>query len=384
MKTLIVFVDSLGPEQVRLFGDSLDFLAHRKNVTGTMGYTCGALPSLLTGKSPVEHGRMCLFTQPAQSDGAPLAALSWLGLLPRVIHQRGALRRRVGKIFARARRMDGYFELYKVPPQDFNWLDAPEKEDLFQTDAIEGFPTFLGAARRAGLSVYASPWQLNEQQRWQHAFDHLLNHAPDLSFLYTPVLDGILHRDGPDSKQAELAAQKIAGRIDRAQRILTRSSNQPVRVLVVGDHGMAAVKRVIDPRTLQLEKLSLRQFVDSTMIRLWGAGAEIEQARRRFEGAGLGGHWIAGADREERGIPARHDACGQAIYVLPEGSLFAPSYLGGAVKGMHGYDLSATSSQSAVLSSSASAAQLEATTDVAAWILEDLGVETNSETRCAA
>lgn len=384
MKTLVVFVDSLGPEQVPLFGDSLDFLGTRTSVRGTMGYTCGALPSLFTGRSPVEHGRMCLFSQPAEVDGSPLAALSWLGLLPKAVHQRGALRRRVGKIFARARRMNGYFELYKVPPEDFNWLDAPEKEDLFQADSIEGFPTFLGEARRAGLSVYASPWQLPERERWEHAFAHLRDHAPELSFLYTPVLDGILHRDGPDSQAARVAAQKVAGKIDRAQRILARAANQPVQVLVVGDHGMAAVKNIVDPRKLRLDQLSIRQFVDSTMIRLWGEEHDLEAAHQRFTNAGLGGHWIAGQDREKRGIPARNDSCGQAIYVLPEGSLFAPSYLGGAVNGMHGYDLSAVSSQSAVLSNSSSAASLEATTDVAAWVLGNLGLDVNTENRCAA
>jgi hypothetical protein len=384
MKTLIVFVDSLGPEQVRLFGESLDFLDHRKNVRGTMGYTCGALPSLFTGVSPVDPGGMCLFSQPHPSDGTPLAALSWLGLLPRAVHERGALRRRVGKIFARARRMNGYFELYKVPPEDFSWLDAPEKEDLFAADEIEGFPTFLGAARQAGLSVYASPWQLAEQQRWEHAYDHLRNHAPDLSFLYTPVLDGMLHQEGPDSVSAQVAAQKIAGKIDRAQRILTRASGQQVRVLVVGDHGMAKVKRIVDPRKVGLERLGLRKFVDSTMIRLWGAPPSLVQARARLESAAPGGHWIAGEDRERRGIPARNDACGQAIYVLQEGSLFAPSYLGGAVRGMHGYDLSAISSQSAILSNSASVTSLDATTDVASWVLDDLGVEFNSSARCAA
>ncbi len=380
MKVLVVFVDSLGPNQVPIFGDSLDFLEHRGNLRGTMGYTCGALPSILTGASPVEHGRMCLFAKPSMNQNAPLAALSFLGLLPRLVHERGALRRRIGSLFARSQNIKGYFELYKVPPKVFTWVDAPEKEDLFQTRDIGGYPTFLAQAREAGLSVYASPWQMPERERWQHAFDHLRTFAPKLSFLYAPTLDGILHTDGLGGQRAALEASKIAGKIDRAQRILRRASTEEVVTIVVGDHGMADVRRVIDPRGAKLETLGIQHFIDSTMLRMWGSKDKLAQASRRIVDAGWGGEWIAGAQLAARGIPGSD---GHAVYLLGEGSLFAPSFLGGAVRGMHGYDLTAPSSRSAVLSSSPIGAQIASTTDISAWVLANLGIE-NSYERSAA
>jgi len=92
-RVLVVFVDALGPAQLERFNDRLAFLPHRRTLRGILGYSSGALPTILTGAPPSIHGRMCLFARNAEEDEGILAPLSMLGLLPRALHERRWVRR---------------------------------------------------------------------------------------------------------------------------------------------------------------------------------------------------------------------------------------------------------------------------------------------------
>lgn len=115
-----------------------------------------------------------------------------------------------------------------------------------------------------------------------------------------------------------------------------------MRTLVVGDHGMADVHACIDPRSVT-DRLSARHFVDSTLLRVWGDARALEAARGAIERARWPGRWLDAEALDARRAPTRGAPYGDAIFVLAEGALFAPSHVGGRVRGMHGYDLGARS-----------------------------------------
>jgi hypothetical protein len=368
---LVVFVDALGPASAPLFSEAGLGLSHAASLRGVLGYSSGALPTILTGAPPSRHGRMCLFAH-ARS-GSPLAPLRWLGLVPRVVHERARLRRWVGRAFAAARGYDGYFALHRVPPAAFASLDAPEREDLFQAPSIGGAPTWLSRARDAGLRVTVSPWQSAEADRVR-----AIEAAPDadLAFLYLSGLDGVLHRDGRESLAARSWAQEAARWIARARFALATkgAERRDVRILVVGDHGMASVDRIVDPRaTLRaLDALGATRFVfvDSTMLRV-SAGAANDAAREVLSK-------LPGEVLDARGLALRDAPAdgryGDLIALLPEGALFAPSYLGGPIRGMHGYDRASLSSQAALLSDAPIPAFVDRLEAIAPLVLDRLGI----------
>ena len=372
-RLLILFVDALGPAQLEAFRESFTGLPHRRSLGGILGYSTGALPTLLTGAPPAVHGRMCLFARHEPGLGpSPLRPLRWLGLLPRVLHERGALRRRVGQLFARAAGYTGYVALHRVPPRDFEWLSLPEREDLWNAPTIGGELTFLERARQAGLSVYTAPWQLPEAARWAHAEEQLRRDAPQLSFLYAPEMDGALHAHGNDSQQARAAARRIGERLARARELLSRGGD--VTTLVVGDHGMADVHTVVDPRPATDSLHGVRVFVDSTMVRLWGQPASLARARATFERVRLPGRWLDTPALRERQAPTHGSPFGDAIWVMPEGALLAPSHLGGAVRGMHGYDLPSPSTAAALASDAPLPDSVRCLADVAPFVQKHLGI----------
>lgn len=345
-RVLVVFVDALGVELASALGDRLG-LGAASALTGVLGYSTGALPTVLTGQPPAVHGRMCLFAR-RRTASSVLDGLRWLELLPRWLHERGRVRRVAEAWLRRRAGLTGYVALHKVPPHEMRWLDLPEQEDLFSAASIGGAPTFLADARTAGLSVYAAPWQLGEAERWRDVDATLRATPPELTFLYATELDGVMHREG--TAAVEPALDRVAAHIARARDSLAHGAGN-LTTIIVGDHGMADIRRVIDPRPT-LAGITARAFVDSTMTRLWGSPVQLAEARTRLEGA-WPGRWLDRPALASRGVPVADAPFGDAIWVLPEGAMFAPSFLGGAVRGMHGYDLGAPSSRAGFLSDAA-------------------------------
>lgn len=369
-KVLVVFIDAFGPEQLSRFGERLSFLPHHKRLDGILGYSSGALPTILTGAPPAQHGRMCLFAESKNQKTSILRPLKWLGLLPRLVHERSRVRRVAEKLLTKAAKLEGYVALHRVPPELFDWLDMPEREDMFQSPDIGGAPTFLSDARRAGLSVYAAPWQLPEAKRWEHAHQAMRSESPDLTFLYATEMDAIMHREGPNGPDAEAAFDRISSNIARARELLAEDGS-PLLTMVIGDHGMARVHTFVDPRKVLSLVPHVRLFVDSTMIRAWGSDSDLSQLRREIERAGWQGSWLAGDVLVDRRVP-KNDLFGRAMFVLPEGAIFAPSFLGGRVNGMHGYDVNTTCSKAALASDAPIGQQVTGIDSVAGVVRQNL------------
>lgn len=347
-RVLVVFIDSLGPDQLNGMDESFRFLPYSKTLHGILGYSSGALPTVLTGATQEEHGRMCLFSARQDGQTSILRPLKWLGLLPKVVHERSRVRRVAEKALAKVARLEGYVALHKVPPELFEWLDMPERDDMFQAADIGGVRTFLADARDAGLSVYSAPWQLPEKQRWEHSLAALRSQKPDLAFLYATELDGVMHQEGPNAPVVTDVVCRITAHIERARDIMS-TDGASLTTLVVGDHGMAEVSNIVDPRKMLARVGNLRLFVDSTMIRAWGSDSDLCKLRLEIEKESWSGKWLAGAELASRKVP-KHDVFGRAIYVLEQGSIFAPSFLGGRIAGMHGYDINCSCSKAALVS----------------------------------
>jgi hypothetical protein len=372
-RVLVIFVDALGPRQLERFERGLGSLGHRRAVRGILGYTSGALPTVLTGTSPRTHGRMCLFSERKRGEPSFLEPLTWLGLMPPLLHERRRVRALVEKWLKLRHGLTGYVALHKVPPKHFRWLGLPEREDLFTARDIGGAPTFLAEAREAGLSVYASPWQLPEAERWEQAIQALGEKRPELAFLYCAELDAILHREGNEGPEAEAAIQRIASRIDRARTAMAKGGADVV-TFVVGDHGMADIHATVDPRRLIEQIGSTRVFVDSTMLRCWGNPSEIAQLRSEIDRALWPGTFMDIESLRDNEVPTRNAPYGNAFFVLDEGVMFAPSFLGGAARGMHGYGLSSPSCFAALASDHPLPDDCRSLADLAPLVRSTLGL----------
>jgi hypothetical protein len=371
-RVLFIFVDALGPLQYQRFGSSLSHMDWQRELNGILGYTSGALPTILTGEQPCSHGRACLFSR-CETEDSLLSPLSWMGLLPSIVHERPRVRNWATSWLKKKRGLTGYVALHKVPPILFRHLDLPERDDLFQSGEIGGAQTFLAAAREAGLSVFAAPWQVPEKQRWELVHEELKENAPDLTFLYASELDAILHREGNNGDQAGVAIERIANNINRAREALSSKGGE-LHTLIVGDHGMGEINTLIDPRKLVKTLKTGRVFVDATMMRVWGDPARLEKIERQVVAAGWPGRFLNQAALRAENFPTQGAPYGDAIFVLDEGAMFAPSFLGGACAGMHGYTMDSQSHSSVVVSDSPLPTHINGLGDLAPHVLSLLNL----------
>lgn len=372
-RILIVFVDALGPAQLERFDKQLTYLAHQRALRGILGYSSGALPTILTGAPPSIHGRMCLFSRSVDEGRGVLSPLSTLGLLPRFVHERKSIRRLAASWLVKQSNISGYLALHRIPPEAFQWLDIPEREDLFRAEAIGPARTFLADARAAGLCVFTANWKLPEAKRWGEAFPAIASLQPDLTFLYSTELDAHLHAYGNAAESTDRVISRIASRITRARSLLTKDG-RGLTTIVIGDHGMADVHRALDPRPLAARLRIEQNIVDSTMWRFWGPESTLSAARKTLESSGILGSWLDLRSLRARGVPVIGAPFGQAIWLLPEGTIFAPSWVGGHARGMHGYDLGTQSSLAALASDDDAISTCNGLTDVAGLIRKRLGL----------
>ncbi len=167
----------------------------------------------------------------------------------------------------------------------------------------------------------------------------------DLYMLYLGSLDTVAHRYGPHSREVATALGEVDHRIQSLFEYISKLDSRSV-LMVLGDHGMAEVKRVVDIEKLitslsaELELVpwkDFKYFLDSTTCRLWETGARfrekekmfVEMLARSLDGTGswLSGEW----DR---------DVYGKYVWVCSEGVLVFPDFFhrqGVPYAGMHGY-----------------------------------------------
>jgi hypothetical protein len=86
--------------------------------------------------------------------------------------------------------------------------------------------------------------------------------------------------------------------------------------------------------------------------------------------------WIDRAGLQERRAPVVGAPYGEAFFLLEEGAIFVPSYVGGSVRGMHGYDIREHSARAALASDREIPAAIVEIADVAGAVRESLGLGT--------
>ena len=126
-----VFIDALGWKQVEKYGFLSDILPNRRSIEMQFGYSCTAIPTILTGERPAVHGHLAFYDYaPAKS---PFKAMRWLApfLRPKGFWRRGRVRNVLSKLVKRFYGFTGYFQLYGVPIERLPKLDYCEKTDLF-------------------------------------------------------------------------------------------------------------------------------------------------------------------------------------------------------------------------------------------------------------
>jgi hypothetical protein len=338
--SIYVLVDALGWEILRNRPFLEGIIRRRERVETILGYSSGAIPTLLTGKLPNEHGHWNLFYRsPATS---PFRWTAPLLLLPEPIRESRITRRLVKEVSRRLSGYTGYFAIYNLPLDRIRFFDICETSDIYE-------PGGLAPARSIFdlLTAARVPYECYNYHR--HTDAQILDRVPGrlresdcrTYFLYLSGLDSYLHFHISDRLGVDAKLRWYEERLRRIVESATASFGR-VRLHIFSDHGMTPIQ---DTRDVMREVASLGLKIpedylpvyDSTMARFWVS--EVAETRLRACLDSLPyGRLLSAAEVEKLGIRFEDGRYGHLVFVMKPGLLICPSDLGTVrFEGMHGF-----------------------------------------------
>jgi len=365
---VFVLIDALG----WLFVDGRDFLSdvlpYRCPLRTFLGYSSGAIPTILTGRVPAEHGHWNLFyLDPATS---PFRWLRRFGFLPDTLLNHRVTRRLLKEIGRRVLGLGPLFEVC-VSPSLLSWFNWIEKRNIYAPRGVAGGSIFDELAREGVPHHVYSYHQFTDAEILERAQGDLERGETGFFFLYLSEMDRFLHGhcadDGELARQLGWYAERLRRVFDQARAVDPQAS-----FTVLSDHGMTPVRQTYD-LVADIERLGLTMpddylaVYDSTMARFWFFSRRSRPAiTERLASVGCGR--ILGDDElRDLGIFFPDRRYGELVFLLEPGWLIGGSDFNGAgwtPAGMHGYHPDDPHSDAVFLSNREPTRQLRTIADV--------------------
>jgi hypothetical protein len=337
---LFIFVDACGWEIIKDDPFARAFAANRKRLKSVFGYSSACVPSILSGRLPVEHRNWSYFVyDPKNSPFKSLRPLRWL---PAKLTTRRIFRRWLSKFVKVQLNFRGYFDLYNIPFKYISLYDFTEKKNPLQPGGMNRGPNIFDYLGEKGVAYHVSDATKSEEANLAGLISDLEAERCDFAFLYWPGLDGLLHMVGNDSPQVP---GKLRGYEEWIEKLLgvARQHYEEVRLYVFSDHGMANCDELLDLKAL-VEKLPLRMVedyavvYDSTMARFWFFNDLARREISKCLGKVPQGRVLGDGELEKMGTLFSDRYFGELIFLVKEGVLIVPSHMGERpIRGMHGY-----------------------------------------------
>lgn len=354
--SVFVLIDALGWKYIEGRNFLSDILPYRRPLRTVLGFSSGAIPTMLTGVYPSEHGHWNLFYYDPQ--GSPFRWLKPARFLPDAIVNHRVTRKILKELGRHFLGMGPLFECI-VNPKFLPWFNYIEKRNIYDHGGISGAPSIFDELAAHGVAhrVYSYHHQTDAEILAQ-AIEDIRSRTASFFFLYLSEMDMFLHMHckEPDEIEKRLrwyenALKKV---FEAAQEV-----DPEATMTVLSDHGMTPVQQhydiVHDVEVLgwSMPKDYLAVY-DSTMARFWFFNEETREAiYNRLEKLSCG-RILSDRELRQFGIFFPDRRFGELIFLVHPGWLFSESDFNGKgwmPHGMHGYDPQDSYSDAIFLSS---------------------------------
>jgi hypothetical protein len=358
MKKIVIFmfIDALGWEIVKDRYFLEDLLPHRLPVPMQFGYSCTAIPTILTGERPTVHKHLSFYYYAPDKSPFTVFRRLGLGLLPRSITDRWRVRHQLSKLLKKYYGYTGYFELYAMPFDRLPYFDYIEKTDLFVPGGLHPVKNLADALEERRVPYHISNWRLSEEQNIQALIRDVRKGEIRFAFLYTAAMDALLHRvtkDGPEVDQKlQWYGERIRDLLKEVERVY-----QEISLTVFSDHGMTTLAGVVNVQR-EVEGHGLRfgkdfaAVYDSTMARVWFLNPRARELLLDVMKQIPHSRLLTPEDKVRYGIDFEDNMYGEEILLMDPGWQIEPCDMGlKALPAMHGFAPEHEDSYAALLSS---------------------------------
>ena len=350
---IFLFIDALGWKIINDHQFMVDLFPYRRKIFMQFGYSSSAIPTILSGKTPAEHGHLGLFRfAPDHSPFKKLSRLAWL-FKPESFWNRGRVRHHLSKILKRLYGFTGYFQLYRMPIWKLKFVDYCEKRDLFVAGGMGNIANLHDTLYAKDIDFHISDWHLSDDENYTAA-EKAIDHGKNFLFVYTASFDGVLHDNVGDFTTIQSKLDKIKIQIENLYKKAAEHA-ETVHFTIFSDHGMTPLTGTVD----MIKKITESGLVfgqdygvcyDSTMARFYylnnNAKKVIEEMMKLFPG-----HFLSKEEEIRYGIYRQDRAFGDGIFLLDAGLQIVPSDMGEKpLNGMHGFSPEDEHSFAAILS----------------------------------
>ncbi|MBQ9771094.1 MAG: alkaline phosphatase family protein [Lentisphaeria bacterium] len=337
---IFLFIDALGWKIVNDHSFMQELLPHRRKMMMQFGYSSSAIPTILSGKTPADHGHLGLFRfAPERSPFKTVSALSWL-FKPEFFWNRGRVRHHLSKILKKIYGFTGYFQLYRMPLWKLKFVDYCEKQDLFIAKGMTPWKNLHDTLSEMKIPFHISDWHLSDDENYLAA-EKAISDGKKFLFVYTASLDGLLHDKVGIFSAVQEKLETIKQRIEHLYSVAAEYAEH-VHFTVFSDHGMTPLSGTVDIMSKIGESGLIfgRDYgacFDSTMARFYYLTPEsksvIADLMKPFPG-----HFLSVEEEKKYGIYRDDRIFGDGIFLLDAGIQIVPSDMGGSpLNGMHGF-----------------------------------------------
>ena len=353
--SVFMFIDALGWENVKKHKFLEDILPYQNSVKMQFGYSCTAIPTILTGENPQIHKHLSFYYyNPKES---PFSFFRYLPmqLLPKFL-DRWRVRHLLSKMVAKLNHFTGYFEMYSMPFDRLHYFDYIEKKDLFVPNGLAPVPNLADILEESGLKYHISNWRLSEPANIDCLKQELTQGEIDFAFLYTAALDGLQHMVTKDGTEIEEKLKWYRNHIEELIKTAEEKYDN-VNFHVISDHGMTTLTETLDLKKI-IENLPLKFGVDyvavydSTIARFWFFNSISERMISRKLREIINGKILSEDEKRRFGVHFEDNMYGELFFLTDPGVQIAPSDMGlKALPGMHGFSPDHPDSNASFLSS---------------------------------
>ena len=352
---VFVLIDALGWEIIKDRPFLNDELPFRRPLETVLGYSSGAIPTILTGLQPAQTGHWNLYYYDPQ--GSPFRWLRWFSFLPERLLDNRVSRKAIKEVGRRVLGMGPLFEC-AVSPALLPLFNFVEKRNIYAECGIPNSVSIfdLLRAREVPYRVY-SYHQFSDARIVEQACSDIQSGNTNFFFLYLSEMDHFLHSECDDPSSV---AERLAW-YDRQLREVFKVAarkDPEMTFTVISDHGMTPVHSQYD-LVGKIEALGFSMpkdylaVYDSTMARYWFFN---EEARRlivaELEHTSCG-RIVKDSELDRLGILFPDRRYGELVFLLDPGWLLTTSDFNGNgwhPVGMHGYHPSDSHSDAIYLS----------------------------------
>lgn len=380
--SIFVLIDALGWPCAEMHEFLATSLPCRKSLRTVLGYSSGAIPTILTGYPPSLHGHWnLLYFDPS---GSPFRWLQPFQFLPDSVLDHRLTKKVLKELGRHVLGLGPLFEC-AVTPRLLPWFNWTERKSIYSPCGIETRPSVFDHLVQNEIPHRVYTYHhFTDPQILEQAKRDLQSGQASFFFVYLSELDHVLHFH--DFSSAEVRKKlswyaKELGEIYAA----AQDSSRDVTFTVCSDHGMTPVSnrydlvKDVEATLLSMPKDYLAVY-DSTMGRFWFFNERAREKITALLNSLTCGRILPDQELEELGILFPDRRYGELIFLLNPGWLLARSHFNGKgwnPTGMHGYHPGDPYSDAVFLSNRSPSTDMKTIADLYPLMAEAAGEAVN-------